>query len=55
MNRPGDVAVGGVERFQSCAAGEFDPFEAKLTKFPLFCPTDNATFAFYAGATKSLH
>jgi hypothetical protein len=55
VDGPADVAVGGVERFQCCAAGEFDPLETELAEFPFFGPSDNAAVAFDTGVAKSVH
>lgn len=55
MDGPADVAVGGVERFESCAAGEFDPLETELAELPFFGPSDNAAVAFDTGFAKSVH
>ena len=55
MDGPANVAVGGVERFQGRAAGEFDPLEAELSKFSLLCLADDAAVALDAGFAKSVH
>ena len=55
VDGPANVAVGGVERFQGRAAGEFDPLEAELAKFSLLCLADDATVALDAGFAKSFH
>jgi len=49
------VTVGRVERFQGCAAGEFDPLEVELAEFPFFGPADNAAVAFDTCFAKSVH
>jgi hypothetical protein len=55
VDGPADVAVGGVERFQCCAAGEFDPLEAELAEFPFFGPANDTAVAFDTGLAKSVH
>jgi hypothetical protein len=47
---PGDVAVCGVKRLESCAAGEFDLLEVKLPEFSFLCLANNAAVAFDAGS-----
>ena len=55
MDGPADVAVAGVERFQCCSAGEFDPLEMELAEFPFFGPADDTAVAFNTGFAKSIH
>ena len=55
MDGPADVAVGGVKRFQCCAACEFYSLEAELAEFPFFSPSDDAAVAFDTGVAKSVH
>ena len=47
---PADVAVCGVKRLESCAAGEFDLLEAKLPEFSFLCLAYDAAVAFDAGS-----
>jgi hypothetical protein len=55
VDGPGNVAVGGVERFQGCAAGEFDSFEAELTTLFFLYLADYSAVALDAGSAKSFH
>jgi hypothetical protein len=55
VDGPGNVTVGGVERFQCCAAGEFDPFEAELTALFFLYPAYYAAVAPDACSAKSFH
>jgi hypothetical protein len=55
VDSPADIAVSGMERFQCCAAGEFDPLEVELAEFPFFGPADDTAVAFDTGLAKSVH